>query len=157
MLKFKGANDHGAKIYVNNQGQYLVKVEDHPSEEKTRLWANYQGDRYIGPQGIMYIVTEIPENEDCRGEAIVKASDLPTEDEEKPPKAPSLGLRLICAFQVVKFSSNDTSVATYMREIAGKNICREFTPSKKLDYGENSLCLLSKKDTNFWCDCSPLR
>ena len=83
LLKFKGAfNDHGAKIYVDNQGQYLVKVKDRPSEEKTRLWATYQGDKYIGPQGIMYLVTEIPEDVDCRVEAIVKAPDLPIDDEE---------------------------------------------------------------------------
>ena len=57
-LKFEGINTYGGKIYKDNQGRYLVKTEDHPSTDEVILMANYQGDRYMAPDGVMYLVTE---------------------------------------------------------------------------------------------------
>ena len=37
------------KIYKDNQGRYVVKVEDHPSKDVKTLTANHQGDRYMAP------------------------------------------------------------------------------------------------------------
>ena len=54
-LNFQGLNAHNAKIYKDNQGRYVVKVEDHPSEDEPFVMANYHGDRYMGPQGVMYL------------------------------------------------------------------------------------------------------
>lgn len=48
LLKFKGKIDHGAKIFVDSVGTYLVKVEDHPSIDEPNLMVNYQGDHYMG-------------------------------------------------------------------------------------------------------------
>ena len=57
-LRFEDINNHGAKIFKDNQGRYVVKIEDHPSEDEVILMANYQGDRYMAPDGIMYLVTK---------------------------------------------------------------------------------------------------
>ena len=48
-LKFQGTNDFNAKIYKDNQGKYVVKIEDHPFEDEPSVIANYQGDKYMGP------------------------------------------------------------------------------------------------------------
>ena len=36
-LKFEGINSHGGKIFKDNQGRYVVKVEDHPSKDEVIL------------------------------------------------------------------------------------------------------------------------
>ena len=56
-LKFEGINTYGGKICKDNQGRYVVKVEDHPSVDEVILMANYQGDRYMAPDGVMYLVS----------------------------------------------------------------------------------------------------
>ena len=33
-LKFEAINIHGAKIFKDNQGRYVVKIEDHPSADQ---------------------------------------------------------------------------------------------------------------------------
>ena len=57
-LDFQGFNAHNAKIYKENQGRYVIKVEDHPSEDEPLIMANHQGDRYMGPHGVMYLLVE---------------------------------------------------------------------------------------------------
>ena len=52
-LKFEAINIHGAKIFKDNQGRYVVKIEDHPSADQVVLMANYQGDRYMALDGVM--------------------------------------------------------------------------------------------------------
>ena len=59
-IVFYMENRHGAKIYKNPMHQYMVKVEDHPSALETSPFASYQGDRYIGKKGILYLVVEEP-------------------------------------------------------------------------------------------------
>ena len=74
-LKFEGINNHGAKIFKDNQGRYLVKIEDHPSDDEVILMANYQGDRYMAPGGVMYLVTEDPDNIGPLGEPMGKPEE----------------------------------------------------------------------------------
>ena len=53
-------NEHNAKIYKDNQGRYVVKVEEYFLEDEPTLIANYKGDRYMGPEGFIYWVVEDP-------------------------------------------------------------------------------------------------
>ena len=59
-FNFQGMNEHNAKIYKDNQGRYVVKVENHPSEDEPSVMASYQGERYMGPHRVMYVVVEYP-------------------------------------------------------------------------------------------------
>ena len=43
LLTYKGRNDHGASIYVDNREGYLVNIGDQPLEDEQTLWANYKG------------------------------------------------------------------------------------------------------------------
>ena len=70
-LNFQGLNKHNAKIYKDNQRRYVVKVKDHPLEEdEPSVMANYQGDRYMGPHGVMYLLVENPQRVGPLGEQI---------------------------------------------------------------------------------------
>ena len=64
LLTYKGRNDHGASIYVEKRGGYLVKIGDQPLEDEQTLWANYQGDRYISERGVTYLMTAILDDVD---------------------------------------------------------------------------------------------
>ena len=66
-LNFQGLNAHNARIYKDNQGRYVVKVEDHPSEDEPSVMANYQGDRYMGTEGTIYLITPSYEDMDSHG------------------------------------------------------------------------------------------
>ena len=48
----------------------MVKVEDHPLEDEPSVMANYQGDRYMGPHGVMYLLVENLERVGLLGEKI---------------------------------------------------------------------------------------
>ena len=75
----------------------MVKVEDHPSEDEPLVMANYHGDRYMGPHGVMYLVVGNPERVESLGEQIPR---LDTEhgmgeEEERPPEMSYEDMRLI--------------------------------------------------------------
>ena len=67
-LRFHMENAHGAKIFRDClQRYYTLKVEDHPSDIDLAPWVNFQGDRYKGGDGCMYLLTETPEDVDQLG------------------------------------------------------------------------------------------
>ena len=71
-LNFQVLNDYNAKIYKDNQGRYAVKVEDHPSKDEPLAMASYQGDKYMGSHGVMYLVVENHERVGSLGEQIAR-------------------------------------------------------------------------------------
>ena len=91
-LRFHMENAHGAKIYKDFIQRFAVKVEDHPSEVDPTPWVNFQGDRYMGRDGVMYLLIENPENVDRLGNVIPREERLV---EENPPITNRPGLRPI--------------------------------------------------------------
>lgn len=63
---------YGAKIYKDNQGRYVVKVEDQPLPDEPSIMANYQGDRFMSPMGVMSLVVEDLKEVDPLGAPIPK-------------------------------------------------------------------------------------
>ena len=57
-ITFIRDNTFGALIYKYLSNRFLINIEDHPSDFNATPLVNYQGDRYIGPQGEMYLVVE---------------------------------------------------------------------------------------------------
>ena len=53
-------NAHGAKIYKDYNQKFAVKVEDHPSDHDPAPFVNFQGDRFMGRDGTMYLMTDNP-------------------------------------------------------------------------------------------------
>ena len=66
----------------------MVKVEDYPSEDESSVMANYQGDRYMGPHEVMYLVIENLERVGLLGVKLPrsKLEHGMSEEYEKPPK-----------------------------------------------------------------------
>ena len=57
-LRFVMENNQGALIYKDFFNQYVVKIEDHVTIFDPAPWVNFQGDRYMGRDGGMYVLTE---------------------------------------------------------------------------------------------------
>ena len=93
-LRFHMENAHGAKIYKDFIQCFVVKIEDHPSEVDPAPWVNFQGDRYMGREGVMYLLTENPENVDRLGNIVPMEEKLKERlIEENPPVTNRPGLR----------------------------------------------------------------
>ena len=77
-------NPHGALVYRDPQNWFLIKIEDHHTEFEATPFVNYQGDRYIGQQGEMYLVVE---NQDIIDNLGGVQTTEPHEENELPPKS----------------------------------------------------------------------
>ena len=55
-LTYSMQNTYGAKIYRDSMNRFAVKIEDHSSEFDPAPWVNYQEDRYMGRDRVMYLV-----------------------------------------------------------------------------------------------------
>ena len=57
-------------------------------------WVNYQGDTYMGQEGMRYVVTKDPDNVDKWGQVVEEPND------EEPPYEESNELKLLNAIKV---------------------------------------------------------
>ena len=57
-LEYQMKNSHGAKIYVDPLGRSAIRIDDHEIEFCQEVPMSVQGDRYIDPYAIMYLVVE---------------------------------------------------------------------------------------------------
>lgn len=111
-LRFHMENTHGAKIYKDFIHRFAVKVEDHPSEVDPAPWVNFQGDRYMGQDGVMYLLTENPENVDRLGNVVQREE---RHVEENPPVTNRPGLRPINSIWVRRVLIDDPAKVLYKR------------------------------------------
>ena len=110
-LHFHMENAHGAKIYKDFIQRFAVKVEDHPSEVDPAPWVNFQGDRYMVRDGVMYLLLiENPENVDRLGNVIPREERL---IEENPPVTNRPGLRPINSTWVRRVLIDDPAKVLY--------------------------------------------
>ena len=66
-LRFVMENNHGALIYKDFINRHVVKIEDHVTIFDPTPWVNFQGDRYMGRDGAMYVLTNSPDEVDKLG------------------------------------------------------------------------------------------
>ena len=69
-LRYYSDNTHGAKIYKDFLNRYAVKIEDHASNFDPSPWVNYQEDRYMGRDVVMYLIVENPDEIDNLGNIV---------------------------------------------------------------------------------------
>ena len=91
-LRFLLENSQGALIYKDFINRFVVKIEDHTTIFDPAPWVNFQGDRYMGKDGSMYLLTEFPEEVDKLGNLVHGEMKI---EEEGPPKVELLGFRLV--------------------------------------------------------------
>lgn len=84
-------NTYGARIYRDPMNRFAVKIEDHSFDFDPAPWVNYQEDRYMGRDKVMYLVVENPLVVDVLGNIVPLDPHFGT---EVPPTAQP-GLRLV--------------------------------------------------------------
>ena len=63
-LAFAQTNAHKARLYKDPMNRWVVVIEEQPMAFNPAPWVNYQGDIYMGQEGVRYIVTRDPNNVD---------------------------------------------------------------------------------------------
>lgn len=65
-------NNNGAKIYKGFMNHFPIKVESHLSNFDPLTWVDYQGDIYMGMDGLVYLIVENSEIIDTLGNVVPK-------------------------------------------------------------------------------------
>ena len=115
-IRYERENALGAKIYKDQTDQYVVKVEDHPTAFDPAPWVNYQGDRYMGRDGAMYLIVADPEFVDSLGNVTTVADPGKIEG---PPELTPAGYKLVNSIRTQRILVDDNTMAVYKREDSG--------------------------------------
>lgn len=131
-IRFERENMHGAKIYKDQAEQYMVKVEDHVSPFDPAPWVNYQGDRYMGRVGDMYLIVADPEVVDILGNVTPIVDPL---QPEGPPTLTPEGYHCVNHVWTHRVPTDDLTKAVYKREDSGTEFfyLRDNPPEYSLD------------------------
>ena len=111
-LRFTKENEHGGLIYKDFINRYVVKIEDHVTPFDPSPWVNFQGDRYMGKDGSMYMLTEFPEEVDKLGNLVVPEIKV---DDEGPPKVNLPNFKLVNSVWVHRVLIDDMTKVLYQR------------------------------------------
>ena len=111
-LRFVMENNHGALIYKDFINRYAVKIEDHVTIFDPAPWVNFQGDRYMGRDGAMYVLTKNPDEVDKLGTRVQIETRM---EEEGPPRVELVGFRLVNSIHVRRVLLDDTTKVLYKR------------------------------------------
>ena len=90
--------------------QWVVMIEEQPMVLDPAPWVNYQGDIYMGQEGVRYIVTKDLDNVDKWGQVVEEPND------EEPPYEESNELKFLNAIEVKRVLVDDLSLVVYVRE-----------------------------------------
>ena len=115
-LRFQMENLQGAKIYKDTINRLVAKIEDHSTIFDPAPWVNFQGDRYVGRDGSMYVLTENPNEVNKLGCAILRETNSL---EEGPPSVGLLGFKLVNSIWVCRILLDDNSKILYKQENHG--------------------------------------
>ena len=95
--------------------RWVVKIEEHPTAFDPAPWVNYQGDIYIGLEGVRYVViTKDLDNVDKWGQE---------PKEEEPPYEESNELKLLNVIKVKRVPVDENDLAVYVREAEDSKNC----------------------------------
>ena len=53
-LVFARTNAHNAQLFKDPMNYWVVKIEEHPMTFDPSPWVNYQGEMYMGQEGVRY-------------------------------------------------------------------------------------------------------
>lgn len=109
-ITFIRDNTYGALIYKDPSSHFLIKIEDQPTEFDATPFVNYQGDRYIGPQGEMHLVVQNPEAVDSLGGI---KEPQPHEGDELPPRPLQDGVKLVNSILIRLVPIDNSTKALY--------------------------------------------
>ena len=73
-LVFSRTNIHDAQLFKDPMNHWVVKIEEHPTAFDLSPWVNYQGDIYMGQEGVCYQVVGKPKIVDKWGQVVTNHS-----------------------------------------------------------------------------------
>ena len=115
-LQYHLENKHGAKIYKDFLNRYAVKIEDHASAFDPSPWVNYQEDRYMGKDAVMYLIVDKPGDVDTLGNLM---PEQPAQVDEGPPTTIIQGFKLVNSITTHRVLIDDVTKALYRRADSG--------------------------------------
>ena len=95
---------------------FAIKIEDHATIFDPAPWVSFQGDRYMGRDGSMYMLTDFPQNIDKFGNAVQTRTRI---EDEGPPIVDLMGFRLVNSVLVHKAPIDDLDKVLYRRSDQG--------------------------------------
>ena len=90
--------------------RWVVKIEEHPMTFDPSPWVNYQGEMYMGQEGVRYQDILEPDKVDKWGQVVT------TQKPEEPPYEETPELKLLNALKVIHIPKDDPNMALYKRE-----------------------------------------
>ncbi|KAI5078952.1 hypothetical protein GOP47_0006623 [Adiantum capillus-veneris] len=109
-ITFAQENMYGAKICR------VVKIEDCHSHFDLALWVNYQGDRYMGRDGVSYLFTDNPDAVDVLGRIVPREAHYV---DEVPSRSVQPNLKMINLVVTKRVLIGDDNRALYKRNDLG--------------------------------------
>ena len=104
-LVFARTNVHEAHLYKDPMNRWVVMIEEHPTAFDPAPWINYQGEIYMGQEGVRYVMTNDPDNVNKWGQIV-----------EEPPYEYSNELKLLNAIKVKRVPVDDPSLVVYVSQ-----------------------------------------
>lgn len=93
--------------------RFLVKVEDRPSDFDPMPLVNYQGDRFMGQGGIIYLMVDDPKIVNTWGDVV---SQGPHHGDKVPPTLTDSNLKLINSVWTKRVPLDDITKNLYKGE-----------------------------------------
>ena len=69
-LVFVRTNTHDAQLFKDPMNWWVVKIEEDPTAFDPSLWVNYQGEMFMGQEGLCYQVVTKPNRVDKWGQVV---------------------------------------------------------------------------------------
>ena len=69
-LVFARTNTQDAQLFKDPMNRWVVKIEEHPTAFDPSPWVNYQGEMYMGQEGVRYQVVLEPDRVDKWGQVV---------------------------------------------------------------------------------------
>ena len=109
-LVFVRTNTFDAQLFKDPMNRWVVKIEEQPTAFDPSPWVNYQGEMYMGQEGVRYqLVIELD-----RVDKWVQV--VTTQKPKEPPYEKTLELKFLNSLKVIHNPVDDPNIAIYKRE-----------------------------------------
>ena len=110
-LVFARTNTLDSQLFKDSMNRWVVKVEEQPTAFDPSPWVNYQGEMYMGQEGVHYQVVIEPNRVDKWGQVVT------TQKQEEPPYEETPELKLLNALKVIHVPVDDPKFSLYKQEM----------------------------------------
>ena len=110
-----------AQLFKDPMNRLIVKIEEQPIVFDPSPWVNYQGEMYMGQEGVCFQVVIEPDRVDNWVQVVI------THKLAEPPYEETPELKMLNALKVTHIPVDDPNIALFKRE---KNETKQFSFSR---------------------------